>query len=468
MHKCQWIKAVSISLVLLLTMGQTSVLARSRPTGGDTTTSTVAKPPKDGWFQQGASWYYYQDGKKVEGWFKDPSGSWYYFTPKTGKMHTGWYPADSEDWYYLSPINGIMQNGWIRDGGNDYYLKSNGVMSRDRLQDGRMIESNGVASSINSNNVVLSNSKSKLYREFVHNNAYVASGTLGSVEIIDSDIKGKLIIQGGNRVVIEDSNINTIVIDKSSGDVEIVLDRKTTVRNVIIKSGATMLEKRYNTPNIDSIVLSKEIPITHRVDIEAEANEVIVKTRAEVNINKGVDKVEIRVPGIVYFNSDVLSVVITKEAAGATLRLSDGVRLEKVAASGGALIRGQGVVVLLESYTDGLEVDAVIVEVVVGRGGKPPVAIGGGSINTPDKEIVIDDVTVSGLTEIYVDFRNPVYRLKASDFQISPSVKIRDVEESSDGRSYILTVDEMVEKTEYTISISAKSGGAVSAKFSTR
>lgn len=468
MRKCQWIKAVSICLVLFLLVGPESTMARSRPTGGDTTTSTVNKPPKDGWFQQGASWYYYQDGKKVEGWFKDPSGSWYYFTPKTGKMHTGWYPADADDWYYLSPINGIMQNGWIRDGGNDYYLKSNGVMSRDRLQDGRMIESNGVASAINSNNVVLSNSKDSLYREYVHNNAYVMSGTLGTVEIIDSDIKGKLIIQGGNRVVIEDSNINTIVIEKASGDVEIVLDRKTTVRNVLIKSGVTMLEKRYNTPNIDSIVLSKDIPITHRVDIEAEANEVIVKTRAEVNINKGVDKVEIRVPGIVYFNSDVPSVVITKEAAGATLRLSDGVRLEKVVASGAATIRGQGVVVLLESYTDGLEVDAVVAEVIVGRGGKAPVAIGGGSLNKPSTEVVIDDVTVSDLTEIYVDFRNPVFKLKASDFQISPSVKIKDVEESSDGLSYILIVDKLIEKTEYTISVTAKSGGAVTAKFSTK
>ncbi len=77
-----------------------------------------------GWVKENGTWFYYQQGKKVTGWFKDEYQCWYLLDFETGAMQTGWIAGDSTHWYYLNPANGIMQTGLKTIDGVQYLLEN--------------------------------------------------------------------------------------------------------------------------------------------------------------------------------------------------------------------------------------------------------------------------------------------------------------------------------------------------------
>jgi len=128
------------------------------------------KPAKTGWVQDGADWYYYENGVMQTGWldlngvkyYLDATGTmvtgeytiagkvhrfatsgkwlgekqlpktgwvqdgadWYYY--QSGVKKTGWVEVSSK-WYYLD-ANGVMQTGWLQLGNTKYYLRGSGAM----------------------------------------------------------------------------------------------------------------------------------------------------------------------------------------------------------------------------------------------------------------------------------------------------------------------------------------------------
>lgn len=90
--------------------------------------STAPAKPLNGWIKSGSNgktWYYYVNGTKKTGWFKDKTGKWYYLDPTTGAMHQGWLKdPKSGKWYYLNPSEnrGEMVQGWLFYNKHWYYL----------------------------------------------------------------------------------------------------------------------------------------------------------------------------------------------------------------------------------------------------------------------------------------------------------------------------------------------------------
>ncbi len=86
---------------------------------------TVAPAVENGWYKDGAKWYFYKDGVKQTGWVKD-GGKWY-FLDNSGAMKTGWVKSAGK-WYFLDK-SGAMQTGWVKSGGKWYWLNKSGVMT---------------------------------------------------------------------------------------------------------------------------------------------------------------------------------------------------------------------------------------------------------------------------------------------------------------------------------------------------
>lgn len=86
----------------------------------------------NGWKQNAATWYYYNNGAMTTGWIKDGS-SWYYLN-NNGAMATSWI-KDGQNWYYLNN-SGAMATGWVKDGQNWYYLNNSGAMATGWIKDG--------------------------------------------------------------------------------------------------------------------------------------------------------------------------------------------------------------------------------------------------------------------------------------------------------------------------------------------
>lgn len=89
----------------------------------------------DGWTCRDGKWYYYRDGKKVNGWQKlkwSKGTNWFYF--KDCVMVTGWQKlkwSGGENWFYFN-TSGVMLTGMHRLSWNNkqswYMFDSNGAM----------------------------------------------------------------------------------------------------------------------------------------------------------------------------------------------------------------------------------------------------------------------------------------------------------------------------------------------------
>lgn len=76
----------------------------------------------------GVNYAFNQDAYMAEGWYRNETGSWYYFTPGTGMQAYGWLQLENA-WYYLNPDReGAMQTSWLSLGNKRYYFDENGKM----------------------------------------------------------------------------------------------------------------------------------------------------------------------------------------------------------------------------------------------------------------------------------------------------------------------------------------------------
>lgn len=81
----------------------------------------------NGWQKEEGAWYYYnEDGTKKTGWLSD-GGKWYYLSG-SGDMQTGWLQWKG-GWYYLNP-NGTMATGWKQIDGDWYYFRKDGSAAK--------------------------------------------------------------------------------------------------------------------------------------------------------------------------------------------------------------------------------------------------------------------------------------------------------------------------------------------------
>lgn len=88
----------------------------------------------NGWYKDGADWYYCSNGIAVTGW-KLVNDTWYYLDPASdGKMSVGYLDLGSAA-YYLNP-NGAMAVGWAQSDNGWYLASQSGALISDWYKEG--------------------------------------------------------------------------------------------------------------------------------------------------------------------------------------------------------------------------------------------------------------------------------------------------------------------------------------------
>lgn len=97
-----------------------------------------------GWlFDTDGKWYYLNaSGSMKTSWLLDTDGEWYFFNG-SGSMRTGWVNWKNE-WYYTSGSGAMKKSCWVLSDGKWYYLLENGVMARNTVINGYVINGDGV------------------------------------------------------------------------------------------------------------------------------------------------------------------------------------------------------------------------------------------------------------------------------------------------------------------------------------
>ena len=92
---------------------------------------TISDARLQGWEKMSGNWYYYEDGKPVQGCFKEIGGKTYYFdydgVMQTGVFRVGYYDEEKNEWIensYLAKASGVVyqENMWVEQDGAWYYL----------------------------------------------------------------------------------------------------------------------------------------------------------------------------------------------------------------------------------------------------------------------------------------------------------------------------------------------------------
>lgn len=88
----------------------------------------------NGWYKDGADWYYCSNGIAATGW-KLVNGAWYYLDPASdGKMSVGYLDLGNAA-YYLNP-NGVMAVGWAQSENGWYLASQSGALISDWYKEG--------------------------------------------------------------------------------------------------------------------------------------------------------------------------------------------------------------------------------------------------------------------------------------------------------------------------------------------
>lgn len=105
----------------------------------------------------------------------------------------------------------------------------------------------------------------------------------GDVTLKNVSVRGDTVIRGGgaHSINIEDSNMPNITIDKEG--VRIVAKGHTTVKVVTLNSGAMIVEVSMSGEGIETVTLSKEIPVGATINLSGEFDTVNVET-SQVNL----------------------------------------------------------------------------------------------------------------------------------------------------------------------------------------
>ncbi|CAM4366922.1 S8 family serine peptidase [Bacillus manliponensis] len=93
-----------------------------------------------GWVSTGGKWYYLDNSGAMQTGWAFTGGKWYYLD-NSGAMKTGWVSTGGK-WYYLDN-SGAMQTGWIFVGGKWYYLYNNGSMAANTVVNGYKLGHDG-------------------------------------------------------------------------------------------------------------------------------------------------------------------------------------------------------------------------------------------------------------------------------------------------------------------------------------
>ena len=115
----------------------------------------------------------------------------------------------------------------------------------------------------------------------------------GDVFLKNVKVEGKTNINGGgaNSIHMEDTILTTVIVDKATGDIRIVISGKTVVATVELKSGAKLEESGVTGDGFRNVIMGSDIPKNSKVTLLGEFEDVNIQALSLlVDVPKGLIK----------------------------------------------------------------------------------------------------------------------------------------------------------------------------------
>ena len=200
----------------------------------------------------------------------------------------------------------------------------------------------------------------------------------GDVTLKGVTVEGKTFIRGGGASSIRliDTGLGTVIVNKKTGEVRIVAAGSTSVRQVLVESGAILAEEEVTGEGFGDVTVTADPETgTPVVSLNGDFTSVVIEA----------PDVTVQIQG-----GTVAELTVAANAAGATLDVADDAKVEHLVLESEASVTGGGQVVnaivhspgaAFEREPDNLEVSEDVTVVVGGKERGP----GGQTVEQPEQ-----------------------------------------------------------------------------------
>lgn len=336
---------------------------------------------KTGWIKpKDGKWYFmdYHTGAMKTGWIKPADGKWYYLNPNSngtkGAMMTGWVQTPDKKWYYMDAASGAMQTGTITVNNQVWTLDANGVWDGKAATSITYVSSNRRPSGGSSGGSGTVTDKGYTFRNNIvtitdknYDKTKLKNETNGKTldELkIDVELKGG---EGENKpeeVLVSGVTTEKLTIKDAVGEGTVILEGVIVNDETVVVGGGTesvyfrkcQLNKVRTAKSVNAGV--KPLHIAFEAETKVEIVTVgggnvildtailiptlIVNSPLVVKGTGNVTNFTIQSSIAVVVQVSVKTLVIDKDATGATVEVSKEGTVEKVEGTGDATISGAG------------------------------------------------------------------------------------------------------------------------------
>ncbi|HHX13102.1 MAG TPA: S-layer homology domain-containing protein, partial [Clostridiales bacterium] len=251
---------------------------------------------------------------------------------------------------------------------------------------------------------VVVNAKDVILENATINGNLVISETVGegNVTLKNVTVKGDTIVKGGgmNSIIIEDSNIRNLIIEKKDGKIRILAKGSTYVNNVYLQSGGKLETSDTEANNYGYVVIAENLSSDELITLIGNFESVEVRT--------GTNKIEVQ-------GGTINNLVIAKTARNAKVTLAKSAKVKKAEINGvAASIDGKGEIKDADINADDSEIIKPTGETNTAPGVTPPKTSGtvtgttggstgssGGGSSTPSK-VRVTGITITGEDSVVV------------------------------------------------------------------
>ncbi len=111
----------------------------------------------------------------------------------------------------------------------------------------------------------------------------------GEVTLKNVVITGELLVEGGglNSIIIEDSIVNKLTVNKADGKVRILLIGETAIDVTSIESGATLEQQQLTGTGFSRVIVDEDVDEFQVLTISADMDNLTVKAKIKINVKTG-------------------------------------------------------------------------------------------------------------------------------------------------------------------------------------
>lgn len=211
----------------------------------------------------------------------------------------------------------------------------------------------------------------------------------GDVFLKNVKVEGKTNINGGgaNSIHMEDTILTTVVVDKATGDIRIVISGKTVVATVELKSGAKLEESGVTGDGFRNVIMGSDIPKNSKVTLLGEFEDVNIQALSLlVDVPKGLIK----------------NLNVEKGATDTRITLADDVKVVKAIVDAIVKFLGKGTVEVANVNISGVTFEKLPSKTETPSGVEPPKkedgSTGGGGGSSSSSKGSVTATTISAVT----------------------------------------------------------------------